>query len=263
MRGYCGWTVPRMTGMTDRGRGKIRPRRHGFSMRARRARDGCGADGRGARRKGIGMVTARDLHRWIRAGRMASSWRPRGARPMNGGSTAGIELAPDTAPSPPAPLPRCAGERGEFDPYSKGIELASAGGPSPDPSPRKLRAERGEFDRATTGFLPFSLPHAVCGGGPGRGAPADASPGPFEARRSVGIPEPPPAVSGEVRAQASGGGVRTPARSRLRCAPVSAYARCGSGRSHRTRRVRQASSRATTTSDTTRPAQIPCAPAGV
>jgi hypothetical protein len=33
-----------------------------------------------------------------------------------------------------------------------------------------------DFTRAWTDGLPFSLPHAVRGGGPGRGAPADAHP---------------------------------------------------------------------------------------
>jgi hypothetical protein len=38
-----------------------------------------------------------------------------------GGSTNSLELAPARAPSPPAPLPRKAGERGEFDPVSDGF----------------------------------------------------------------------------------------------------------------------------------------------
>jgi hypothetical protein len=38
--------------------------------------------------------------------------------PTDRGSATDITLAPDRAPSPPAPLPREAGERGEFDPVS-------------------------------------------------------------------------------------------------------------------------------------------------
>ena len=60
-----------------------------------------------------------------------------------------------------------------FDPTATTIELRPRGAPSPGLSPKKPWG-RGEFDPAATGFLPFSLPHAVCGGGPGREAPAGA-----------------------------------------------------------------------------------------
>jgi hypothetical protein len=68
------------------------------------------------------------------------------------GSADDIELAPEAAPSPPAPLPRCAGERGEFDP-------------------------------ASTGFVPFSLPAQFAGEGRGEGG-ACRSPRPPPAAQS-------------------------------------------------------------------------------
>src|SRR5687767_6946968 len=71
------------------------------------------------------------------------------------GSTNGITLAPDGAPSPPAPLPRCAGERGEFDPATNGIDLRPRS-PTPGPSPLVPRGEgriRSRRDR-----LPAVLP---------------------------------------------------------------------------------------------------------
>jgi hypothetical protein len=49
------------------------------------------------------------------------------------------------------------------------IELAPDWAPSPRPRP-PLRGGGGEFDPAATCLLLFSLPHAVCGGGSGRGA---------------------------------------------------------------------------------------------
>jgi hypothetical protein len=52
-----------------------------------------------------------------------------------GGSAKEIELAPDRAPSPPAPLPRGAGERGEFDPASDSQSGAAADGPPLPASP--------------------------------------------------------------------------------------------------------------------------------
>ena len=58
--------------------------------------------------------------------------------PTDSADSKGIELRP-TGPPPPDPLPRCAGE-----------------GENSIPSRRSC--------------LPFSLPHAVCGGGLGRGA---------------------------------------------------------------------------------------------
>src|SRR5688572_13910130 len=95
---------------------------------------------------------------------------------MRGGVVVGSgcrRTAPDCArrgPPPPAPPPSFLGERGEFDSASAGIGLRPRGAPPPAP-PRSFLAERGEFDPAATRFLPFSLPHAVCGGGPGRGRP--------------------------------------------------------------------------------------------
>src|SRR5829696_2084580 len=81
------------------------------------------------------------------------------------------------SPRPPPPL---RGGGGEFDPapeaskrvperYDIHRTAPEAAPPHPASPPPNCRG-RGEFDPARRGFLPFSLPHAVCGGGPGRGA---------------------------------------------------------------------------------------------
>jgi hypothetical protein len=103
---------------------------------------------------------------------------------------------------------------------SKGIPPRPREAPPPAP-PRSYLAERGEFERAPAAAVPFSLPRATPATahlvsppspatagewGRGRGGLADASPIPSPSR-DLSATQPPPAVLGEVRAYASGGGV--------------------------------------------------------
>jgi hypothetical protein len=71
------------------------------------------------------------------------------------GPAAGFELAPDAAPSPPAPLPRCAGERGEFDPASDGFRVTAS------PLREAASAQEGAIRRFRT--FGSDPPHPLCG----------------------------------------------------------------------------------------------------
>src|SRR5687768_8194226 len=117
---------------------------------------------------------------WVDGASTESELAPREAphpRPfphkLHGGRENSIPPGPTSRrvsqePPPPAPPRSYLAERGEFDLATTGIPLRRPGSPTPGPSPLVPRGE-GRIRSRCNELLPFSLPHAVCGGGPARG----------------------------------------------------------------------------------------------
>jgi hypothetical protein len=105
--------------------------------------------------------------------------------------------APGRAPSPPAPLPRYAGERGEFDRVSTCVELRPPGCPSPGPSPLVPHGEgriRSRFGSVGSRHL---SPMGFMGERTGEGGAFGRSSTDFGAHRFIGY-HPSPEVGGGV-----------------------------------------------------------------
>ena len=130
--------------------------------------------------------TREERSRWIRAASNGIALRPRGVPPPTPPrsfltergefDSASDGPARGRAPSGLAPLAhlpqKTLGEVGVALDHgsANSIELRQAESPTPRPPPPSFLGERGRIRSCATGSLPFSLPHAVCGGGPGRGA---------------------------------------------------------------------------------------------